>query len=146
MAVPGLVVAALVVGARLGVEQDRGNYRLHIAPYAAPVIGECRGNPLDVGRARIALHQMLDQDLADERPHVRMVENIVERVTHILLRRKSRRLRVTVHQLLRSHVMLGRIRYHRPGGIDVIVLLHRSGSRLIGETGKHARCFGDDGL
>ena len=50
MAVGRLVVAAVVVGARFGVEQDGGDHRLHVAPHAVAVIGKSRGNALDVGR------------------------------------------------------------------------------------------------
>src|SRR5271165_7631493 len=38
MAVAGLIGAAIVVGARLRVEQDRGDYCLHVAAYSLPVV------------------------------------------------------------------------------------------------------------
>jgi len=80
----GLVVAAVIVGARLGIEQNRCDHRLHIAPDALPVIGEGRGHALDVHRAGIALHQVLDQELATKGRRW-MVENVVEGVADILL-------------------------------------------------------------
>jgi len=82
VAVRRLVVAAVVVGARLGVQQDGGDHGLHIAPDAFSVIGESRGHPLHVSRARIALHQVLDQQLSCKRPDIGMVEDIVERVDY----------------------------------------------------------------
>src|ERR1700683_3718975 len=110
MAVRGLVVTAVVVSPRLGIEQDGGNHRLHIAPYATSVIGESRGNPLDVGRAWIAFYQMTYQKLADQPPPIWMVETFFGRLTQILLRAQARGLRVAVDQLLRSRVMFRRIR------------------------------------
>ena len=66
-------------GARFGVEQDRPHHGLHVAAHAAAVVVEGRRDAADVGRARVAGHQALDQLLADERADVRVVEQRVER-------------------------------------------------------------------
>src|ERR1035438_366163 len=105
MAVGGLVGAAVIVGARLGVEQDGGDYRLHVAADAASVIGERRGHALDIGRAGITFHQVLNQDFADEWPDVGMIEYVVEGVAHVLLWAQTRRLGLSVEQLFRPPVM-----------------------------------------
>jgi len=92
MAVGGQIVPAVIVGPRFGIEQDGRQHRLHIAPHPVAVLGEDRRDTLHVGRTRIALHQMLDQQLADKRPDIRMVENVVQRVAQILLRAQAGRI------------------------------------------------------
>jgi hypothetical protein len=69
---------------------------------------------------------VLNEELADERANVRMVEDIVERVVQILQRAESARLGLTVEQLLGPHVVLGGECHHWPGGIDVIVPVDRA--------------------
>ena len=82
--VGGLIVASVIVGAGFGVQQDRGDSGLHIAADTVTVVDECGGDALHVGRAGIALHQMLDQEFGDEWRHIRVIEDVVECVVEIL--------------------------------------------------------------
>ncbi len=66
MAVGGLVFSSLVVGTCFGVEEDGGDYGLHIAASSGSVVVEGGGNVGDVGGAGIAFDEVLDEHLADE--------------------------------------------------------------------------------
>ncbi len=77
MAIGRQIVTAVIVDARFGIEQDRGQHGLHIAAHAGTVVGECGGHTRHICRARLARHQMLDQLLAHKWAHIRMIEDIV---------------------------------------------------------------------
>src|SRR5579863_9298207 len=102
------------VGARcrtacLRVSQNRAHHGTQIAAYALAVVSEDGRNALDIGWARIAGHQMLDQLPTDERTDVRMSENVVERIGQILLGTLTGRYRDTVQQCLITRlVMIGK--------------------------------------
>ena len=74
-----LIVSADIVGASFRIHQHSGDHRLHVSSHALAVIGKSRGDARNIRRAGIALHQMLDQLLADERSDVGMIENVIER-------------------------------------------------------------------
>ena len=57
---------------------------LHIASDAAAVVGEDGGDAGNIGRARVALDEMLDQLPADEGAYIRVVEDIGERAVEVL--------------------------------------------------------------
>ena len=69
----------LDVSPSLGVEENRSNNRFQIAACSGSVVIERSGDASDVRRRRIARHEMLDKELAEERPNIRVIENIIER-------------------------------------------------------------------
>ena len=73
--------------AGLRMRQDRANHRRQIAAHAGAVVVEDRRNRGDVRGARVRRHQLQDQLPADERADVRVIEEHVERLIEILLRR-----------------------------------------------------------
>ena len=119
VAVGGLIVAAVVVGAGFRVQQYGGDHRLHIAAHALTVVVESRRDARNISGAGIALHQVLDQLRADERPDVRVIEDVVERVVQILQRSDAGRRDIAVEQLLRAGIMLRWIRNHGAVAADV---------------------------
>ena len=64
--------------ARLRVEEDGAEHGLHVPARRLSVPGEGLGDARHVGRRRVRLHQALDQQAADEGPHVRMLEEVVD--------------------------------------------------------------------
>ena len=70
--------------ARFGIEQDRLDDRFEIAAHARAVVVEHGRDALHVGRRRIARHQVLNQLLGDERPDVRVADDVIDGVAEIL--------------------------------------------------------------
>ena len=68
---------------------------------------------------------MLDQLLADERPDIRMIENVIQRRFQIGFGGPARRHHQTVQQRLRSGVVVRLERHHRADVVRRIVLLQR---------------------
>ena len=66
----------------LGVEQDRPDHRLHIAPDAKTIVIEYSRYTADIRRCRVARDHVLDEDLADERSDIRMEKDVVESLVH----------------------------------------------------------------
>ncbi len=111
------------------------------------VVVKHRRHVADIGRRRVAGHQMLDQLLADERPNILVVEYVVERRFEIAGRTKSRRHRQAVQQNLRRRVVIRCERNHRANIVGRIVNLQRgSGSGRIGPARVHFRKILDCGL
>ena len=104
--------------ARLGIEQDGPDDRLEVPPDARTVVIEGGGDAADVIRARIAGHQTLDQPVRKEGTDVRMVEDVVERVLEVLLRRLTRRKRDPRQEFLGGRRMVLREENHRFAPLD----------------------------
>ena len=67
MAIVGTVQGARIIGSRFAVQQDGRDYRLQIAAHPLTVVGENARHALDVGRGRIALYRVLNQQPRNER-------------------------------------------------------------------------------
>lgn len=80
---------------------------MQIAANALAVIIEDRGDSGDVCGAGITCHQMLDENTANKRPHVWMVENVIESVREILFRGLARGQKAIVHCALVLKQLLG---------------------------------------
>ncbi len=79
--------------ARLGVEQQRPHDRAEITPAPRPIVRKHLRHALHVGGRGVAGHEPLDQLLRNERPDIRVIENVVERVVEVAGRigRRARR-------------------------------------------------------
>ena len=117
MTQPPVVRLGLDVAARLGVEQDGADDGLEIAARVRAAAIEDRRDPGDVGRARVARDQVLNQLLRDERADVRIVEDVVDRVVQVPGRALARGQHHAVQQGLRLPVVLGLVGHHR---VDVV--------------------------
>ena len=71
--------------ARLVIEQDGFNHRLHIAAHAGAVVGKLLRHPIDVACAGIGSNEPLDQLARDERGRILMIEDDVQSGREIAL-------------------------------------------------------------
>ena len=69
----------MVGAARLIIQQDRLDDRLHVAAHAGAVIVEDLCDAINIIAAGIARDQPLDELAADERPDVLVVKNGIQR-------------------------------------------------------------------
>src|SRR6266536_783334 len=99
----------VMITAGFGIEQDRGDDRLHVsARTRAGIVGiktrtvviESLCHAIDVGRTRIAGHQVLNELFSDKRSDVWIIENIVERGVQISQRVLTCRQHGSVEQRL----------------------------------------------
>ena len=74
------------IAASFRVEQNGANDFRHIAPvnFAALNIAEHIGDATNVSRCRVAGDELLNQQFADKRRDVRMIEDIVNRRVQIV--------------------------------------------------------------
>ncbi len=116
------VTCGHLCAARLAIEQNRSDHRLHVAAHVVAVVVEHGNHALDIGWGGIAGHQALDELLDDERAHVGMTEDIVHGIVHVQFRRLPRRqirewrARV-LQQLLGARVVRRRKRFGGVAGV-----------------------------
>src|SRR5580658_8913262 len=79
---------------------------------------------------------MLNQLRADERSNIGMVEDVIECIVEVDLRRYIGRRNISVEQLLGAKIVLSRVRNHRPVPSSVVFFpFHRrAGLGSIGPT------------
>ena len=71
-----VVVGLVSAGARFRVLKNGADHGLHVAAYAIAVVGEYGGNARHIRRAWRAGDQVLDELLANKRPHIGVVEDV----------------------------------------------------------------------
>ena len=149
MSIRRLIAASVVVCARLGIQQDRGNQGLHVSS----ALPKCARHPLHISRTRIALHHTLDELLRNEWGHVRMRKQVVQCPLQIGLRREVSRRLISVQQILGTEVVQRSHRDHRNSGIHHGRRDKGSPDRNASRRGrsvrparKHPRQFGHIGL
>ena len=127
--------AGFRIAARLGVGQDRADYRFEVAAGAAAVIGKDRGDAADIGGAGVGCDQLADQRPRYERRCRGVVENGVDDTVDAGVGAGPGG-DGDAEEGLGGRVVLRRYGRHRLGIIDLIIVGRgRAGEAGVGPPG-----------